>query len=59
MPKNLDTADKMAKLSLSVMCLVLYFIGMISGPFAYTLMILSIAVIVLYVAKIIETVNNS
>lgn len=53
MTKNLETADKIAKLTLSVMCLTFYALGIIQGPFARSLMILSTVVILLYAAKTI------
>lgn len=52
MTRNLETADRIVKLSLSGIILVLYVLNVIQGPFAHVLMIVSVAVIVLYIIKV-------
>ena len=52
MTKNLETADRIAKLMLSVLTLVLYFFGVIQGPLAITLIVLSSIVILLYIIRL-------
>jgi hypothetical protein len=52
MTKNLETADRIAKLALSLLTLVLYFFGVIRGPLAVTLIVLSIIVILLYLIRL-------
>jgi hypothetical protein len=59
MTKNLETADKIAKVSLSLTCLIFYALKIIRGPFAHALMILSVAVIVLYVIKLLAAIKHS
>lgn len=53
MTKNLETADRITKLILSVTTAVFYFAGVIEGPFARALMIISILVILIYAARIV------
>jgi len=53
MTKNLNTADLLAKLTLSVFTILSYFLGMITGPFAELLAILSFAVLIIYAIKLI------
>jgi type IV secretory pathway VirB2 component (pilin) len=48
MPRNLETADKIAKLTLASATLILYFLDFISGPFARALMVLSAVVVCIY-----------
>lgn len=51
MTKNLETADRIVKLVLAVSTIVLFTAGIISGPFALTLVVLSSFVIVLFAAR--------
>jgi hypothetical protein len=51
MTKNLETADRIAKLTLSLMTMLFYFTGVIDGPFASVLMIVSIAILLIYFVK--------
>lgn len=51
MTKNLETADTIAKLVLSVSTIVLFFTGAIAGPLAQWLVILSFAIVSLYVVR--------
>jgi hypothetical protein len=52
MTRNLETADRIAKLTLAALTSTLYFFGLIQGPFAKALLILSLTVIVIYVIKV-------
>ena len=51
MTRNLETADKIAKLTLSSATLTLYFLDFISGPFARALMVLSALVVGIYLIR--------
>lgn len=51
MTRNLDAADKIAKLTLSSATIALYFIDVIGGPFAKALVVLSAVVVSLYFIK--------
>jgi hypothetical protein len=51
MTKNLETADRIAKLALALMIVVLYFFRLIQGPFAEALLILSITVLAIYLLR--------
>lgn len=53
MTKNLETADNIAKLVLSVSTVILFFAGVIAGPFARWLLILSFVIIGISVVKLI------
>ena len=55
MKKNLNTADSIVKLVLSVLVIIIYFTGVITGPFAHALLILSLIIVVIFVAKIVIT----
>lgn len=59
MTKNLETADRIAKLALSVSTVVLFFTGIIAGPFARWLVILSFVIIGLFVVRLVLTRLNS
>jgi hypothetical protein len=52
MTKNLETADKIVKLSLAFLILILYYFGLIQGPFAEVLMVLSCVVFILHFINI-------
>jgi hypothetical protein len=58
MTKNLETADRIAKLVLSLLILVFYFAGLIEGPFARVLMIVSVAALVIHFVKMAFLRNN-
>lgn len=53
MTKNLETADRITKLMLSIATSVFYLLGVIEGPFAQILMIISVAVIMIYLVRFI------
>jgi hypothetical protein len=53
MNKNLDTGDSIVKLVLSGLVMLTYFTGVITGPFAHVLFILSLAVVLIFMVKII------
>lgn len=53
MTKNLETADMIVKLVLAVAVIIFYFTNLITGPFATTLLVLSIIVLVIFMAKAI------
>lgn len=55
MTKNLGTADVLAKLALSVLTILSYFLDMIRGPFAVVLVVLSIVVLSIYAIKAFAT----
>lgn len=48
---NLNSADRLIKLTLSVSVVVLYLIGVISGPEGTMLLILSCSLLAVYLAK--------
>lgn len=51
--RNLETADAIAKLVLSFATIILFLTGVIAGPFAVALVILSVLVLFLYLIKAI------
>jgi hypothetical protein len=53
MTKSLETADRITKLTLALMTLIFYLFDVIQGPFARTLMIVSVAVLLIYFVKIV------
>lgn len=53
MKKNLHTADSIVKLVLSILVIVAYFTGVITGPFAHALLVLSLIILVIFIARII------
>lgn len=53
MTKNLETADMIVKLVLAVAVIIFYFTNLITGPFATALLVLSIIVLVIFMAKAI------
>lgn len=53
MSGNLQKADTIVKLVLAIAVIILYFIGAISGPLAQVLVILAVAVIVIFVMKVV------
>ena len=53
MTRNLDTADTLAKLLLSICTVVLYFAGIIAGPFALLLFALSMVIISIYLIGVV------
>jgi hypothetical protein len=53
MNKNLNTGDNIVKLVLSGLVMLTYFTGVITGPFAHVLFILSVAVVTIFIVKII------
>lgn len=52
MTKNLETADTIVKLVLSLMIIVFYFSHLISGPLASIVVILAFLVILIYSVKV-------
>jgi hypothetical protein len=59
MTKNLETADLIAKLTLAGGSVVLFFTGVIAGPFANLLVILSCIIITVYLAKLVARRRKS
>lgn len=53
MTKNLEKADTVVKLTLAVLVIILYFMQVISGPFAQALAVLSGLIILIFAVKII------
>ena len=54
MTKNLETADLIAKLVLAVGTVLLFFGGVIAGPFAHFLVIVSAVIIVIFLFRLIS-----
>lgn len=54
MTKNLETADLVAKLVLATAAVILFFAGVIEGPFAHFLVALSAVIIVIFFFKLIS-----
>lgn len=54
MMKNLETADRIVKLVLSVTTVILFFAGVIAGPFARVLVLLSFGVITIFVVRLLS-----
>ena len=50
MTKNLETADNIVKLVLSVSTVIFFFAGVIAGPFARCLVILSFVTLGIFIA---------
>lgn len=55
MTKNLETADNIVKLVLSVSTIVLFSVGLIAGPFAEWLVVLSFFIIGIAGAKFLAS----
>jgi hypothetical protein len=53
MKKNLHIADNIVKLVLSGLVILSYLTGVITGPFAHVLFILSLVVVTIFIAKVI------
>jgi len=53
--RNLETADAIAKLVLASATIILYFTGLISGPFAVALVLLSVCVLLIFLLKYLLT----
>lgn len=51
MTKNLETADVIVKLILSVAIMIFYFTKLITGPFATALLILAVIILVIFLVK--------
>ncbi len=58
-PRNLDAADAIAKLVLASGTIVLFAAGVIAGPFAVALVILSVFLLLLYLAKILVGIRRA
>jgi hypothetical protein len=54
MTKNLETADVIAKLVLSSSTVILFFAGVIAGPFAHFLVIVSALILVIFLIKLVS-----
>lgn len=54
MTKNLETADNIVKLVLSVSTVIFFFTGVIAGPFARSLVILSFVTLGIFIVKLIS-----
>ena len=54
MTKNLETADVIAKLLLSASTVILFFAGVIAGPFARFLVVVSALILVIFLIKLIS-----
>lgn len=54
MTKNLETADRIAKLVLAVGTVLLFFAGVIAGPFAHFLVAVSAVIIVIFLFRLIS-----
>lgn len=52
MTKNLETADNIVKLVLSVSTVIFFFSGVIAGPFARALVILSFVTLGMFIVKL-------
>lgn len=55
MTKNLDTADTIVKLILSVTMIISYFTNLIQGTFAFAMLILALLTLVISIARLIIT----
>ena len=53
MTQNLETADHIAKLLLAGATLILFFTGVIAGPFANLLAILSGIIVAIFMVKLV------
>lgn len=53
MTRNLETADRIAKLTMAVMTILVYATGMIRGPWATALLILSILVLFIQTVRFV------
>ena len=54
MTKNLETADLIAKLVLATATVILFFAGVIVGPFAHFLVALSAVIIVIFFFRLMS-----
>jgi hypothetical protein len=59
MTRNLETADRIVKLVMALMTIVLYMAGMIHGPWATALLILSVLVVLLQAIRTVYQGLNS
>jgi hypothetical protein len=55
MTKNLEKADNLVKLVLSLSIIVSYFAGVIQGPFAFLLLTLALFILVVFITKLVVT----
>ncbi len=53
MINNLETADTLVKLFLSIFVILLYSVGVLSGPFAIFLVVLSCIILIIFIIKTI------
>lgn len=53
MTRNLETADHIVKIVLAICTIVLYVTGLIAGPFAVVLFILSLLVLIIFATRLI------
>lgn len=58
-PRNLDAADTIAKLVLASGTILLFAVGLIAGPFAVALVILSVFLLLLYVTRIMLRIRRA
>lgn len=54
MTKNLESADLVAKLVLATATLILFFAGVIAGPFAHFLVIMSAFIIAIFLLRLMS-----
>lgn len=52
MKQSLETADRIVKLVLAILVVVLYLTHIISGPFAKALVILALSVLIIFGVKV-------
>jgi pilus assembly protein TadC len=53
MTKNLESADRILKLALAFTVILCYLFGIISGPMGVVLLVLSSAVVLFFVARML------
>jgi hypothetical protein len=53
MTKNLEAADHIVKLVLAICTLALYFAGVIAGPFAIALVVLSLVILIIFAVRLV------
>lgn len=58
MTRNLEKADTVVKLTLAVLVIILYFMQVISGPFAQALAVLSGLIVLIFAVKILYSVKQ-
>lgn len=59
MTRNLETADTIVKLVLATLTIALFSVNLIAGPFAFSLVVLSVLVLAIYGVRLLHRRRSS